>query len=116
MSRVLNIKFLSSIVKLKEGDWLCWSREVTMALRSQRGWTYVNGMEVEPAAESPERAEWLAAHDQIVGALGTVVEPTLQRELESITNAHEAWTKLKEKTHSKGTIAKLENLTAAIRN
>jgi uncharacterized protein YqgV (UPF0045/DUF77 family) len=69
---------------------------------------------VEPTAESPKRAEWLAAHDQIVGALGTVVEPTLQHKLESITNAHEAWTKLKEKTHSKEIIAKLENLTAAI--
>jgi len=60
--------------------------------------------------------EWNAAHDQIIGALGTMVEALLQHELESINNAKIAWDKLKEKTHSKGIISKLECLTLAICN
>jgi len=114
MSHTLNIKFSLMIVKLKEGKWLRWSQEVMMALRSQCSWGYVTGTEKEPAKDTPERAEWVAAHDQITGVLVTIVEPTLQYKLESITNTHEAWNKLKEKTHSKGIIAKLENLTTTV--
>jgi len=58
----------------------------------------------------------LDVNDQIVRALGTAVEASLQRELETITNAKAAWDKLKEKTHVKGIIAKLEALTSTIRN
>ena len=58
----------------------------------------------------PELSEWNAAHDQIVGALGTMVGASLQCELESINNAKVAWEKLKEKTHLKGIISKLECL------
>ena len=51
--------------------------------------------------------EWLAAHNQIVSALGSMVEASLQCELESIKDATIAWKLLKEKTHSKGLISKL---------
>src|SRR5882724_4154399 len=61
-----------------------------------------------------ELSKWNAAHDQIVGAPGTMVEASLQCELESINNVKVAWEKLKEKMHSKGIIAKLECLTSAI--
>jgi len=62
----------------------------------------------------PELSEWNAAHDQIVGALGTMVGASLQCELESINNAKVAWEKLKEKTHLKGIISKLKCLSSAI--
>ena len=45
-----------------------------------------------------------------------MVEASLQRKLESINNAEVAWRKLKEKTHSKGIISKLECLSSAIHN
>jgi hypothetical protein len=86
-----------------------------MALRSQRGWKYVDRSAPEPSG-TKLRAEWTEANDQIVGALSTIVEASLQRELETIKSAKAAWEKLKEKTHPKGIIAKLENLQSAIRN
>jgi len=56
----------------------------------------------------------LDANNQIIGALSMVIEASLQRELETITNAKSAWDRLKEKMHAKGIIAKLEALTSAI--
>ncbi|KAF8576309.1 hypothetical protein K439DRAFT_1622939 [Ramaria rubella] len=61
------------------------------------------------------QADWKEINDQIVGALGTIVDPPLQHELMSIMDALSAWKKLKEKTQSTGIIAKLENMQAAIR-
>jgi len=69
MAKDFSIKFSSAIGKLKEGDWLRWSREISMALRAQRGWGYVDGTTTAP--DPLELSEWNAAHDQIVGALGT---------------------------------------------
>src|SRR5882672_3293283 len=100
MAKDFSIKFSLAIGKLKEGDWLRWSREISMALRAQRGWGYMDGTTIAPK-DPLELSEWNAAHDQIVGALGTMVKASLQRELESINNAKIAWDKLKEKTHSK---------------
>ena len=111
-----SVKFSATISKLKEGDWLRWLREISMSLRAQRGWGYVDGSIPAPKANTPELIEWLAAHDQIVGALGTMVEASLQCELESIKDASATWKLLKEKTHSKGLISKLENLMSAIWN
>jgi len=93
-----------------------WSREVRMVLRAQQGWKYITGREPEPKDGTPEKSNWLDINDQIVGALGTAIEVSLQRELETITNAKVAWDKLKEKMHAKGTIAKLEALTSTIWN
>ena len=42
MMRDFSIKFSSTISKLKEGDWLRWSCEISMALRAQRVWGYVD--------------------------------------------------------------------------
>ena len=110
------IKFSATIGKLKEGYWLQWSQEISMALRVQREWEYVNRLLTTPRAGTPEETEWLSTHDQIVGALGTMVEASLQCELESIKNAMEVWKLLKEKTHSKGLMAKLGNLTTTVCN
>ena len=74
-------------MKLKEGEWTRWSREVGMVLRAQQGWKYITGREPEPKDRTPEKSDWLDINDQIVGALGTAVEASLQRELEMITNA-----------------------------
>ena len=115
MSHDFSVKFSSSITKLKDGKWVCWSQEAGMALRQQRAWRFVDGTEKELTAIT-EKTEWLATNEQIVGALGTIVEPALQRELEKISNAKAAWDKLKEKTHSRGIIAKLKSITSAIRN
>jgi len=87
-----------------------------MTLRAQRGWGYIDGSLTAPKTNTPKEEEWWAAHDQIVGALGTMVEASLQHELESIKDATIAWKLLKEKTHSTGLISKLENLTSAICN
>ena len=87
-----------------------------MALRAQRVWGYVNRMITAPKDGTPDAKEWLAAHDQIVRALGTMVEAPLQCKLEPIKDAAKAWKVLKEKTHCKGLIAKLENLMLAIHN
>src|SRR5882724_13661148 len=73
-----------------------------MTLRAQRGWGYIDGSLTAPKNNTPKEEEWLAAHDQIVSALGTMVEASLQCELESIKDATIAWKLLKEKTHSKG--------------
>ena len=87
-----------------------------MALRAQRGWGYIDGSLTAPKTNTPEEEEWWEAHNQIVSALGTMVEASLQHELESIKDATIAWKLLKEKTHSMGLISKLENLTSAIHN
>ena len=84
-----------------------------MALRAQRGWGYVDCTTTVPKA-TLELSKWNAAHNQIIGALGTMVKASLQCELETINNTKVAWEKLKEKTHSKGIISKLECLTSAI--
>src|SRR5882672_6216476 len=83
-----------------------------MALRAQRGWGYVDGTNTAPK-DPLELLEWNAAHDQIVGALRTMVEASLQHKLEPINNGKVAWNKLKD---SKGIISKLECLSSAIRN
>jgi len=62
--------------------------------------------------DAQELSEWKATHNQIVGALRTMVKAPLQQELKSINNTEVAWRNLKEKIHSKGIIAKLECLTS----
>jgi len=115
MTKDFSMKFSSAIGKLKEGDWLRWSREISMALKVQRAWGYVDGTIVAPK-DASELSEWEAAHDQIVGALGMMVEASLQCELKLISNAKVAWGRLKAKTHSKGIISKLKYLSSAIRS
>ncbi|KAF8592801.1 hypothetical protein K439DRAFT_1610512 [Ramaria rubella] len=107
------VKF-SKIGKLKEGKWIRWSREVKMSLRAQKAWKYVDPNTLVPT-DKDEKTKWNEIHDQIVGAMGTIVDPPLQRELESIMETPKAWLKLKEKTHSHGIIAKLESISTAIR-
>ncbi|KAF8576017.1 hypothetical protein K439DRAFT_1623161 [Ramaria rubella] len=68
-----------------------------------------------PTTDIKLQDNWKEINAQIVGVLGTIVDPSLQRELVTITTAADAWRKLKEKTQSKGIIAKLENMQAAIR-
>jgi len=116
MMKEFTVKFSATIGKLKEGDWLQWLQEISMALRAQRGWGYIDGSLTAPKTNTPKEDEWWAAQNQIVGALGTMVEASLQHELESIKDAAIAWKLLKEKTHSTGLISKLENLTSAICN
>ena len=115
MMKDFSVKFSSTIGKLKEGDWLRWSHKISMALRAQRGWGYIDGTITTPK-DMLELSEQNAAHDQILGALGTMVEASLQCKLESITNTKVAWEKLKEKIHSKGIISKLKCLLSAICN
>jgi len=79
-----------------------------MALRVQRGWGYIDGSLTTPKTNTPKEEEWLAAHNQIVSALGTMVEASLPCELESIKDTTIVWKLLKEKTHSKGLISKLK--------
>jgi len=67
---------------------------ISMALREQRGWGYMDGTNTAPK-DPLELLEWKAAHDQIVGALGTMVEASLQCKLEPTNNAEVAWNKLK---------------------
>ncbi|KAF8590323.1 hypothetical protein K439DRAFT_1612103 [Ramaria rubella] len=61
-------------------------------------------------------ASWLEANNQIIGALGGIIDVSLQCELESITEATPAWKRLKEKMQSTGIIAKLESMQSTIRN
>lgn len=63
---------------------------------------------------TPQLFDFPSVNDQIVGALGTIVNVPLQCMLETINNAKIAWAKLKEKMHSKGIIAKLENMQLEI--
>ena len=72
---------------------------------------YINGSIAAPKANTPDLIKWLAAHNQIVGALGTMVEASLQCELESVKDASAAWKLLKEKMHLKGLISKLEKFS-----
>jgi len=95
MTKDFSMKFSSTIGKLKEGDWLRWSCKISMALRVERGWGYVDGTTTAPK-DALEFSAWNAAHNQIVGVLGTMVEAPLQHELKSINNAKVAWKKLKE--------------------
>ena len=89
MSHNFSVKFSSSIAKLKNGKWVHWSQEVSMALHQQRAWKFMDSMEQEPTLAN-KKMEWLATNDQIVGALGTIVEPALQHELQKISNAKTA--------------------------
>ncbi|KAF8591819.1 hypothetical protein K439DRAFT_1610938 [Ramaria rubella] len=113
MTQDFTIKF-SKIDKLKEGEWIQWSREVKMSLCAQKAWKYINPSTPIPT-DKDEKTKWHEIHDQLVEALGTIIDPLLQRELESITEAPKAWSKLKEKTHPHGIIAKLESLSTTIR-
>ncbi|HEV7736039.1 MAG TPA: DDE-type integrase/transposase/recombinase, partial [Chlamydiales bacterium] len=54
-------------------------------------------------------------NDKIVGALGAIVDMSLQRGLNTITIAKTAWDKLKEKTQAKGIFGKLEQMQIAIK-
>ena len=47
-----------------------------MALLQQQAWRYMDGTEQEPR-DGDKKAEWLATNNQIVGILGTIVEPAL---------------------------------------
>ncbi|KAF8586266.1 hypothetical protein K439DRAFT_1615259 [Ramaria rubella] len=86
-----------------------------MFLRAQKAWKYVDGSSKRPT-DTTLLTEWLEANDQIVGALGGIVDVSLQHKLESITEPAMAWQKLKEKMQSTGIIAKLESMQSAIRN
>ncbi|KAF8575572.1 hypothetical protein K439DRAFT_1623491 [Ramaria rubella] len=113
MTQDFTVKFLK-IEKLKEGEWIRWSREVKMSLHAQKAWKYIDPTTLIPI-DKDEKVKWNKIHDQLVGALGNIVDLSLQRELESITEAPKAWLKLKEKTHSHGIISKLESISTAIR-
>ncbi|KAF8585189.1 hypothetical protein K439DRAFT_1616142 [Ramaria rubella] len=82
---------------------------------STEAWEYVNGSSVK-LTEQSKRQEWLEVNDQTIGALGMIVDPFLQHELETITEALVAWKKLKDKTQAMGIIVKLESIQAVIRN
>jgi hypothetical protein len=110
----ISIKFSNKIEKLREGNWTKWSREVKMSLRAQKAWKYVVGEVPEPK-DREEKREWNEINDQIVGALGTIVDEPLQHAIDEITNAKTAWEKLKEKTQAKGLVGKLENMQTAIK-
>jgi len=47
---------------------------ISMALREQRGWGYMDGTNTAPK-DPLELLEWNAAHDQIVGALEPWLKP-----------------------------------------
>ncbi|KAF8585503.1 hypothetical protein K439DRAFT_1615919 [Ramaria rubella] len=113
MTQDFTVKFLK-IEKLKEGEWIRWSREVKMSLCAQKAWKYVDPNTPIPT-DKDEKIKWNEIHDQLVGAMGTIEDPSLQRELKSIMEAPKAWLKLKEKTHSHGIIVKLESILTAIR-
>ncbi|KAF8575370.1 hypothetical protein K439DRAFT_1623640 [Ramaria rubella] len=85
-----------------------------MSLHAQKVWKYIDPSTPVPTNKD-EKKTWDEIHDQIVGALGTIVDTPLQHDLESITEAPKAWSKLKEKTHSHGIISKLESISTAIR-
>ncbi|KAF8572768.1 hypothetical protein K439DRAFT_1625546, partial [Ramaria rubella] len=102
-------------VNLTKGDWVRWSREVRMSLRAQKAWKYVDSTSTKPT-EKAEAQEWAEVNNQIIGALGTIVDLLLQRELESITEAPVAWKRLWDKTQSTGIIARLESMQTVIRN
>ncbi|KAF8576114.1 hypothetical protein K439DRAFT_1623085 [Ramaria rubella] len=86
-----------------------------MSLWAQKAWKYIDGSSKKPS-DSMLLTTGLKANDQIVGTLGGIVDVSLQCELESITEAAEAWRKLKEKTQSTRIISKLESMQSAIRN
>ncbi|KIJ26185.1 hypothetical protein M422DRAFT_272758 [Sphaerobolus stellatus SS14] len=111
----IHIKFNSKLEKLIDGTLIKWSREIRMVLRAQQAYKYVEGLVPQPT-EPVEKVTCLEINDQIVGALGTIINEPLQRELKSITNAKDAWAKLKEKTQPKGLITQLENMQMAIKN
>jgi len=48
MSKDFSVKFSSAIGKLKEGNWIRRLHEISMALRAQRGWGYVDGTTFTP--------------------------------------------------------------------
>ncbi|KAF8578093.1 hypothetical protein K439DRAFT_1621594 [Ramaria rubella] len=85
-----------------------------MSLHAQKAWKYIDPNTLVPTDED-EKMKWIEIHDQLVGVLGMIVDPSLQHKLESIMEAPKAWLKLKEKTHSHGIIAKLESVSTAIR-
>ncbi|HEV7737688.1 MAG TPA: hypothetical protein VGO47_10005, partial [Chlamydiales bacterium] len=115
MSSEFKIKTNNKIEKLREGGWNRWSREVKMSLRAQGAWKYVTGTAIEPK-DATAKELWSDINDKIVGAIGAIVDVSLQRELDSITNAKTAWEKLKEKTRAKGIMGKLEQMQIAIRS
>ncbi|KAF8587668.1 hypothetical protein K439DRAFT_1658965 [Ramaria rubella] len=86
-----------------------------MSLWAQKAWKYVDGTCQKPT-DTTLLPPWMEANNQIVGALSGIVDASLQRELDLITEAEKAWKKLKEKTQSTGIIAKLESMQLAIRN
>ncbi|KAF8589669.1 hypothetical protein K439DRAFT_1612580 [Ramaria rubella] len=115
MTQNLTIKFPSKIEILKEGEWVRWSCEVRMSLQAQKAWKNIDGT-CQKLTDSTLLPDWMEANDQIVGALSGIVDVSLQRELELITEAANTWKKLKEKTLSSGIIEKLESMQLAIRN
>ncbi|KAF8572745.1 hypothetical protein K439DRAFT_1625562, partial [Ramaria rubella] len=115
MTKDFTVKFPSKIETLTEGQWVRWSCKVKMSLHAQKAWKYVDGSFKRPT-DTMLLTEWLEANDQIIGALGGIVDVSLQRKLESITQVAMAWQKLKEKTQSTGIIAKLESMQSAIWN
>ncbi|KAF8585224.1 hypothetical protein K439DRAFT_1616138 [Ramaria rubella] len=119
MTQNLTVKFPSKIETLKEGEWVRWSCEVRMSLWAQKAWKYIDGTCQKPT-DSKLLQDWMEANDQIVRALGGIVDTSLQHKLESITEsiteATSTWKKLKEKTQCMGIIAKLESMQIAIRN
>ncbi|KAF8573923.1 hypothetical protein K439DRAFT_1624730 [Ramaria rubella] len=89
MTQDFTVKFLK-IEKLKEGEWIRWSREVKMLLCAQKAWKYIN-LNTQAPTDKDEKIKWIEIHDKLVGVLGTIVDPSLQRELKSITEVPKAW-------------------------
>ncbi|KAF8591610.1 hypothetical protein K439DRAFT_1611122 [Ramaria rubella] len=116
MAQGFSVKFSLKIEKLMEGDWVRWSHEVRMALQAQKAQKCIDSTSQKKPPDTKLQEVWIKVNDQIVSALSTIVDALLQCELESITEAAEAWQRLKEKTQLTGIIAKLKSMQSAIRN
>ena len=104
----VNIK---DILKLTEGHWPKWAREVRSAFREAGLLGYIDGTLDEPT-DARKLAEWNSYNSRIIGTLGRIVDDALMQDIEALLNARQAWLLLERRTNQGGIGAKLN----AIRN
>jgi hypothetical protein len=100
-------------VKLTEGNWAKWSRDVSFSFMEAGLSGYLNGSIEEPS-ETKKLGEWKQYDSCIIGTLGRIADDSLTQELSAEMSTAEAWLLLKKRMRQDSMVAKLNAMRAAI--
>jgi hypothetical protein len=100
----VNIK---DIMKLTEGIWVEWERDVQFTFAESGMLGYLDGTIEALETDRKKSIEWREYNHKFIGMLGRIVDDSLAQELDINMSAVEVWKLLKGRTHQEGMVAKL---------